>query len=146
MGKTCLAVDFNNFVAHKLKLRKMLEEPDTKFYSDWVMNISSNPRALFKGFNNVLDKQARSPLPPHGSPAELADGFASFFAVKIDNVQEQIPKALEDRKLTMKQQVTCEFDTVMTQFVALSEDSVGNIFAKAPIGSREVDPVQICVL
>ena len=86
--KTRLPADRENFVVQKLKLRKMLEDADAKFYSDLVMNNSSNPRALFRVFNNILNKQTQSPLPPHESPAELADEFASFFIVKIDKIQE----------------------------------------------------------
>ena len=144
--KTRLPADRDNFVAQKLKLRKMLEDADTKFYSDLVMNNSSNPRALFKVFNNILNKQTQSPLPPHESPAELADEFASFFTVKIDKIQEQIQETPEDRKLTINQQETCKFDTAMMQFVALSEDSVRKILKKAPIKSCELDPLPSWVL
>ena len=121
--KALLPADRENFVLQKLKLRKMLEDADTKFYSDLVMNNSSNPRALFKVFNDILNKQTQSPLPSHESPAEFADDFASFLTVKIDKVQEQTQKALEDRRLTINQKGTCKFDTATTQFVALSEES-----------------------
>ena len=101
--KTYLPADRENHMVQKLKLRKMLEDADTKFYSDLEMNSSTNPRALFKVFNNILNKQTQSPLPPHESPAELGDEFASFFTVKIDKIQEQIQKTLEDRRLTINQ-------------------------------------------
>ena len=118
--KTYLPADHENHMVQNLKLRKLLEDADTKFYSDLEMNNSSNPRALLKFFNNFLNKQTQSPLPPHESPAELGDEFASFFIVKIDKIQEQIQKALADRRLAMNKKETCKFHTAMTQFVALS--------------------------
>ena len=66
--------------------------------------------------------------------------------MKIDNIQEQIQKTLEDRRLTINQKEACKFDTAMTQFVAVSEESVRKILIKAPIKSCELDPLPALVL
>ena len=69
---------------------KMLEEADTKFYSELVKDNSSNPRALFKVFNNMLNKQIQFPLPLHDYPAELADVCLLF---NSENGQNSRPNA-----------------------------------------------------
>ena len=50
-------------------------------------------------------------------------------------------KIPDDRELTINQQEKCKFDTAMTQFATLSEDSVRKIVKKAPIESCELDPL-----
>ena len=59
----------------KEKVKQMLEDSDTEFYSKLVMENSGNSKRLFNTLNKMLRKKNESQLPPHDSALQLADEF-----------------------------------------------------------------------
>ena len=89
-----LLTDRNKFLAQKLKLRKMREDADTKFYSDLALNNASYPCALFNVLKITLHKPNQSPLHFRNLLLKLRMKLLPFSQRK-DKIQEQIWKLSE---------------------------------------------------
>ena len=136
------AVDRDRFVKQKLKLRKLLEDSDTAFYSNLMMENSHSTKGLFKVLNNVLNKKTESPLPKHDSTLLLANEFVDFFVGKKEKIQNHLDLAMnldENNKVVPEEP---KYKTQMTMFCHLSEDNFVKLIKKSPITTCDLDPLQ----
>ena len=144
--RTKSAVDRDKFVKQKLKLRKLLEDSDTAFYSNLVMENSHSTKGLFKVVNNMLNKKTESPLPKHDSTLQLANEFVDFFDEKIEKIQNHLDLAmnLDENNIVVPEEP--KYKTQMTTFCHLSEDNVEKLIKKSPITTCDLDPLQTWIL
>ena len=137
--RTKSAVDRDKFVKQKLKLRKLLEDSDTAFYSNLVMENSHSTKGLFKVLNNMLNRRIESPLPKHDSTLQLANEFVG----KIQNHLDLAMNFDENNKVVPEEP---KHKTQMTTFCHLSEDNVEKLIKKSPIITCDLDPLQTWIL
>ena len=144
--RTKSAVDRDKFVKQKLKLRNLLKDSDTAFYSNLVMENSHSTKGLFKVLNIMLNKKTESPLPKHDSTLQLANEFVDFFVGKIEKIQNHLDLAMnlnENNKVVPEEP---KYKTQMTTFCHLSEDNVEKLIKNSPITTCDLDPLQTWIL
>ncbi len=124
----------------KNKVNCLLQDAHTQYFSEIVVKNSSNPRGLFKVVNSLMGKKTDNPLPPHTSPTDLANDFASFFDEKIVKIQMHLDnQTVTSQKDTspVDHSLVCQFN----EFLPLTEEEVCNLIAKAPNKTCELDPI-----
>ena len=122
--RTKSSVDRDNFVEQKLRLGNLLEDSDTAFYSNLVMENSQSTKGLFKVLTNMLNKKTESPLPRHDSTLQLANEFVDFFVGKIEKIQNHLDLAInrdENCKVVPEEP---KYKTQMTTFCHQTEENV----------------------
>ena len=133
--------DRKNFTVQKDKVKRMLEVSDTDYYSNLVIENSSNPKSLFKIMNKLLHKDHETPLPPHDSTQALADRFVRFFHSKIDKIRTE----LSNKHVSRVPDVPM-YQTTLDVFTSVSHAKVGSMIKKAPAKSSELDPIPTWLL
>ena len=88
------AIDREEFVKQKEQVKQMLEDSDTEYYSNLVMENSGNSRRLYNTLNKMLRKKNESQLPPHDLALQLADEFMEYFIAKIERIRTALTKLL----------------------------------------------------
>ena len=121
----------------KEKVKQMLEDSDTEFYSNLVMENSGNSKRLFNTLNKMLRKKNESQLPPHDSALQLADEFMEYFIAKIEKIQDFIDQTIA---------ANGKFKTPMSAFSMLSEANVSDLIIKSPATFCDLDPVPTWIL
>eukprot|EP00112_Aurelia_sp_Birch-Aquarium-sp1_P020503 Seg53.6 transcript_id=Seg53.6/GoldUCD/mRNA.D3Y31 product="hypothetical protein" protein_id=Seg53.6/GoldUCD/D3Y31 len=144
--RTKSAVDRDKFVQQKLRLRNLLEDSDTVFYSNLVMENSHSTKGLFKVLNNMLNKKTESPLPKHDSSLKLANEFVDFFVGKIEKIQNHLDLAMNTDENSKNVPEEPKYKTQMTTFCHLYEDNVEKLIKRSPITACDLDPVQTWIL
>eukprot|EP00794_Sanderia_malayensis_P001250 gene1250-1382_t len=125
---------------------KQLEDWDTAFYSNLVMENSHSTKGLFKVLNNMLNKKTESPLPKHDSALQLANEFVDLFVGKVEKIQNHLDLAVnldENYKVVPEQP---KYKTQLSKFCHLSENNVEKLVKKSPITTCDLDPLQTWIL
>ena len=144
--RTKSAVDGDKFVEQKLRIRNLLEESDTAFYSNLVIEDSQSTKGLFKVLNNMLNKKTESPLPKHDSTLQLANEFVDFFVGKIEKIQNHFDLAMNRDENSNVAPEQPKYKTQMTTFCQQTEDNVEKLLKKSPITTCDLDQVQTWIL
>ena len=135
------AIDREEFIKQKEKVKQMLEDSDTEFYSNLVMENSGNSKILFNTLNKMLRKKNESQLPPHDSALQLADEFMEYFIAKIEKIQDFIDQTIAANDHECDYVEELKFKTPMSAFSMLSEANVSDLIIKSPATFCDLDPV-----
>eukprot|EP00112_Aurelia_sp_Birch-Aquarium-sp1_P013161 Seg2783.5 transcript_id=Seg2783.5/GoldUCD/mRNA.D3Y31 product="hypothetical protein" protein_id=Seg2783.5/GoldUCD/D3Y31 len=124
----------------------MLEDSDTEFYSNLVMENSGNSKRLFNTLNKMLQKTNESQLPKHDSALQLADEFMEYFIAKIEKIQDFIDQTIAANDHDCNNVEELKYKTPMSAFSLLSEANVNDLIIKSPATFCDLDPVPTWIL
>ena len=140
------AFDREEFVKQKEKVKKMLEDSNTEFYSNLVMENSGNSKRLFNTLSKMLKKKNEFQLPPHDSALQLADEFMEYFGAKIEKIQDFIDQTIAANGHECDCAEELKYKTPMSAFSMLSEANVSDLITKSPATFCDLDPVPTWIL
>ena len=130
----------------KEKVKQLLEDSDTEFYSNLVMENSGNSKRLFNTRNKMLRKKNESQLPPHESALHLADEFMEYFIAKIKKIQDFIGQTIAANGHECDYEEELKYITPMSAISMLFEANVSDLIIKSPATFCDLDPVPTWIL
>ena len=86
-----LPVDCCAFVDQCSLVKNLVFNAQMPFYSTLIHDAGTDSHALFKTIDRLLQRKPDKRLPYCSLSVELANRFATFFKVKIDNLRSELP-------------------------------------------------------
>ncbi len=133
------------YVTQKRLYNSMLDIEEKNSISSIVLVNQNNPRDLFSTLSGFMGKKSQSPLPPHDSPLELANGFVHYYHDKIKAIQIQLNEEIKASNLTRGHE-TPKFTTILIAFEEMSMDRVRKLVMGPPPKTCILDPLPTWLL
>ena len=109
----------------------LMNEARRKFYSDFIVENSSNQRKLFSATKKLLNQGHDVPFPPTSDKLVLANEMGSFFVEKIDVIHAKLDRladCLHDSHFDYMYGKTSPTRT-LDSFIPLTESAVSELMA-----------------
>ena len=120
-----------------------MNEACRKFYSDFIVENSSNQRKLFSATKKLLNQGHDVPFPPTSDKLVLANEMGSFFVEKIDAIHAKLDRladCLHDSHFDYMYVKTSPTRT-LDSFIPLTESAVSELIGCSPKKSCRLDPM-----
>ncbi len=108
------------------------------YYTNAILECDSKQGAILNIINKLMHLSGSSPLPSHGSSAELAKNFALFFNAKIAKIHTHLENSVAAGEMRSE---TPLYDSKFSEFRVVTIDELVKIMTKAPIKSCQLDPI-----
>ena len=121
----------------------LMNEARRKFYSDFIVENSSNQRKLFSATKKLLNQGHDVPFPPTSDKLVLANEMGSFFVEKIDAIHAKLDRladCLHDSHFDYMYVKTSPTRT-LDSFIPLTESAVSELIGCSPKKSCRLDPM-----
>lgn len=125
-----------------------MNEARRKFYSDFIVENSSNQRKLFSATKKLLNQGHDVPFPPTSDKLVLANEMGSFFVEKIDAIHAKLDRladCLHDSHFDYMYVKTSPTRT-LDSFIPLTESAVSELIGCSPKKSCRLDPMSTPML
>jgi hypothetical protein len=118
----------------RILYRKYLKECKSSHFQAAITAAKGNTKKLYAVVRGLMGKQQSNPLPERSSDAALAQEFANYFTTKIEKIRndlQHVPRYEPSGMCT----------TLMSDFIALSEDNVKKLVLNSKSSTSDNDPL-----
>ena len=125
-------------------MNNLIESLKSSYYTDIIIEHSSDQKILFKTVGKLLQKSTNKRYPPSSDNTGLANSFADFFTSKIDKIHHE----LVERKIRVGSSPP-DATVCGAEFCNLAEvtqDEIKKFSRKSISKSCELDPLPAVVL
>ena len=116
--------DWRTFKLLRNKVVFLMNKSRSKFYTNFVSNMSADQRKLFAATEKLLNQTADVPFPPHGDKLALANDMASFFIKKISDLRVSLDATVNLCSVVNRHSSHCSLS--FTAFRRVNMDSLKN--------------------
>ena len=138
--KNPTALNRSRFTKQIHLCNRLMAKAKSAYFSQLIHDHSSNPRCLWKCFNQVLSRRPRKLLPDSSSLSRLAEEFGFFFINKISRIRSSFNVPHTSCPLKQPKRLVSTF---LGNFSPISEAEVLKLIKNAPAKSCDLDPIPI---
>ena len=136
--KNPTALNRSRFSKQTHLCNRLMSKAKSAYYSQVIQDNSSNPRSLWKAFNQILFRQPQNLLPECISLTDLAEKFGTYFISKITNIRSTFSTP------TMPCSPRCTqrpAPAPLSFFSPVTETEILKLIKTAPAKSCDLDPI-----
>lgn len=137
--KSGLTVHKQIFRQRKNEYNVIVEQSSAKHIQNELKESINNPKRTFDIVNNLLGKDASSPILPNLDENLAAETISTYFTEKIVNISSDLENAASQLPDTSEDNIDCT-GSVLTSFVPVNENTVKKIINKSKKTSCLLDP------
>ena len=116
---------------------RLMSKAKSDYYSQVIEDNSSNPRSLWKAFNQILFRQPQKLLPECISLTDLAEKFGTYFISKITNIRSSFSTPnMPSSQYTQRPDLA-----PLISFSPVTESEILKLIKTAPAKSCDLDPI-----
>ena len=128
------------FTEQRNSVSNLISDSKTEFYRVKIQDCNGDQNELMNVINIIQQKKKESPLAPHDSDKELAEGFSKFYISKIDTIRSGI-ESLPEPTIIPSIKRRKPDPPSLSEFTSLSQDNVAALIKKMPTKSCALDPI-----
>lgn len=142
---TKLTVDKEIYIQHCKSINNAIRKAKAKYYSEMIIDLESDQKALFKSLDSFLKSKPEMTFPSCNSTEELANNFADYFENKITIIRSDLlsPRGLS---LEFESNTFCKDNEKLNCFMPVGEGEVSKLIGRIARKSCHLDPVPSTIL
>ena len=136
------AINREIFVQKCRLVADLVAQQQSNYYNDIINRCGSDQKALFSVITKLTKSRSSLTFPTREDDELLAEEFAEFFAGKVCDIRESIPKNVVFPDIPSVVPVTKK----LIEFLSLSHKEVQTMMSKAPSKTCSLDPIPTWLL
>ena len=125
------------YAEQRKQVSNMVRIQKTEYFSNLVLENSTNPRGLFKILDSLLHRKKQTVFPPDIPHESLATAFSSFFVDKVSKIRE----GLGGQDVKYECAFSNSTSIPLTSFSFLDSNDIRKIILNSKSTTCELDPI-----
>ncbi|CAB3996663.1 RNA-directed DNA polymerase from transposon X-element [Paramuricea clavata] len=137
--------DFQIYKSKKNYMIFVMNRSRKKFYTDFVLEHSSDQRKLFNAAKSLFHQRNDLNFPAYEDQIMLANDIGEFFVQKIENIRSELDLSASDlHNRVFDESIT--LNACFDSFEQLSEEDVKNLITKSNGKTSSLDPMATSIV
>ena len=131
--------NYETFIRKRLAFKQILNDAESTYYRDVVVNNKHDSRKLFKVLNTIMHRNRHNPMPESNNSTELATNFRDFFMSKIQKIRDSFTDSPDDDPFEFD--VEGRSNVTLSRFQHVTIADINKLIGQSSDKSCELDPI-----